>query len=220
MQRGHRRGTGLGRGCSPDVAGHAVGSGNLEQFIEQCADLLFVGPALEERHRLALQHRHRGGHGLDLERLGELGEDVDVDCAEHQPAGVTLHHPFQCVEHPRRFRRVRRPEREHHRHLRRQLDEVLEIGLGDLHTEGGGLGSCRRIRRTRRRHGAGHGTGLPCAGRASCRRSGRRLALLQGGKVDGAAEVELAGGGWRDRSGSWRTHSLHSSHSRCRRRSR
>ncbi len=200
--RGGSGGASVSAAPGPSVAdpsGHAVGGGDLEQFVQQAADLRFLGAALEQGHRLALDEGHGGGNGLHLEGLGQLREHLDVGGAEDQPAVIAVHDPFEDVDQFGGAGRVGRPERDDDRDLGRQLHEFLEIGFGDVHPQR--TAGVLRVRRCR-----GGRPGRPgCAGGAwrGRRRGG---SLFQGGEVDGAPQVERVGGSRRDRAGSWRSH--------------
>ena len=196
------------RAAGADPPGHAVGGRDLEKFIEQAAYLLFVRAALEERHGLALDHRDGGRHGLHLEGLGKFREHVDVRGPEDQPAVVALDDAFEDVHQLAGAWRIGGPEGDHHGHLGRELHELLEVALGHVHAQRPacvvGRAGCRG------RRGTGSRRSPP--GRGLRRRAGRfrrtrRRPLFQGGEIDGAAQVQRAGGNWRDRAGSWRSHS-------------
>ena len=75
VQRRQRRSLGAVRGGSArtDPSGDAIGGGHLEQFIEQAADLRFLGSALEQGHRLALDQRHGGGDGYTWNACASCG---------------------------------------------------------------------------------------------------------------------------------------------------
>ena len=183
-----------------DLSAHAVGGRDLEEFVEQAAYLLLVRAALEERNGLALDHGDGRRHCLDLEGLGKLREDVDVRGPEDQPAVVALDDAFEDVHQLVGARRVGGPEGDHHGHLGRELHELLEVALGHVHAQRpallGGAG-CRRRR----------GACRTCRSGGGRSGSGRGRTLFQGGKIDGAAQVQRAGGNWRDRAGGWRSHS-------------
>ena len=110
--------------AAADLARHAVGGGDREQFVQQAADLLLVRAALEERNRLALEHGDGGGNGLHLEGLRQLREGFDVRSAEDQPAAVALDDPVKRIQHAGGFRRIGGPEGKHHGHLGGQLHKA------------------------------------------------------------------------------------------------
>ncbi len=66
--------------------GDPVRRGRLEQLAEHAAHLVPARGALEQRDRLAAEHREDGGDRLRAEGLGDLGVRLGVDPREQEPA--------------------------------------------------------------------------------------------------------------------------------------
>src|SRR5699024_3967238 len=108
--------------------------------------------SLEQRHRLALDHRHRGGHGLNLERLCQARVRCHVDAGQDELAALLGDQRLQRAVQLDALPFPDLPEEHQDRHLVRLLDDVVEVLLGDVGDQTLGSG---RVRRRGRRGGKG-----------------------------------------------------------------
>ncbi len=118
MQRRQRGRFAIPRlGGIADAAGHAIRSRDLEELIDEAADLCIIRRTLEQRHGLSLNHGYGGGNCLDLEGLGQLGEGVDVRGGQDEASAVALHHALRGIKDAGRLNGVGGPKNEQHWNL-------------------------------------------------------------------------------------------------------